>query len=206
MPQPLQPPDPTTPTMDPSPTSPSTAAGAAGSGKGSSAGRFTTDAGQPFNAEGAPPSRVPEPEAEETAELVLWDERRIRQLLTAQGAALHMLVAVDKASDEWVHTQADLEAIAPPLTAILNRYPATQAAAAAGDELALVVGLGGYVARSYRQRMRDLAALAEGEVDVPVSGVAADPLTAEQQAEWDAAAGVRIPDPDTEPAPIGGPR
>lgn len=202
-----QPPSPPpSPSPSPSPPPSPSPAPAAASGKGSSAGktagRFSVDPGPAFDAEHRPQT---EPVAEVEPEVVqLWDERRVRVLLGAKGAALHALVAVEKESTEWVYTQRDLEAIAPPLTAILNRYDATRAAAAAGDELAVAIGFFGYAGRSWRERQQALARLAAQE-PVPVTGVAAPREDAAQAAEFYAAQG-GIPDPDEEPAPIGGRR
>jgi hypothetical protein len=94
----------------------------------------------------------------------------VRFVLQAKGNALHALVGVGQ--QDWAYTDADLLAIAPPLTNILNRYPATRAAAAAGDELAVAVGFGGYVVRSWRERMAVLAALRE-QPEVPITGAPA---------------------------------
>jgi hypothetical protein len=55
-------------------------------------------------------------------------------------------------------TDEDLDRIAPPLTRILNRYDATRAAAVAGDEGLVIVGLGAYVGRNYTRRRRLIAA------------------------------------------------
>lgn len=86
-----------------------------------------------------------------------WTETRVRALLTAKGELVHGVLAVDKTSTEWCYTQGDLEAIAPSLTRILNRYDATRAAAASGDELVVAIGFAGYAARSYSERRAALA-------------------------------------------------
>jgi hypothetical protein len=104
-----------------------------------------------------------------------WEEQSVRSVLTAKGAALHTLIAVDKESDEWRYTETDLNAIAPPLTRILNRYDATRAAAGTADEIALIVGLSGYVGRSVRTRREDAARLTAAEPE-PVSGVVTEPI------------------------------
>lgn len=177
----------------------------AGSSTGSSAGRFAVDPGPAFDAGDRPqtePAPAPEPEAA-PADVDLWDERRVRALLTAKGAVLHGLVAVDKGSTEWSYTEADLAAIAPPLTAILNRYEPTRAAAHAGDELALVVGLAGYAGRSIRERREALAQLADVEPE-PITGVPAEHGPADDP-DWQRQHGAPIPDPDSEPAPLGRP-
>jgi hypothetical protein len=119
----------------------------------------------------------------------------VRALLTAQGVLVHGALAVDKASTEWKYTEADLGAIAPPLTRILNRYEPTRAAAGAGDELALGVGLLGYAARSISERRRALAELAEPDHEP-------DELAADA---GDATAAYVAPEPEPEPAVPGYP-
>lgn len=194
------------PSTSPSPSSSPREGGSAarGSSAGSSAGsRFPIDPGPAFDDGERPESpgpRVEEPE--QVAVVDLWDERRVRQLLTAQGMVLHGLVAVEKASTEWVHTARDLEAIAPPLTAILNRYEPTRAAAAAGDELALVVGVAGYATRSIRERRAAIAAL-EAQAPQPVTGVAADPGSGPEHDEaYLRQQGELGPDDDFDPPPL----
>lgn len=124
---------------------------------------------------------LPGPDAAELAAAVgglSWSEPRVRAILQAKGQALHGLIAVDPASDEWVYTSGDLTAIAPPLTRILNRYPATRAAAASGDELALVIGFAGYGMRSWSQRRAALQLLAAYQAEQPEPDYAA-PTVAE---------------------------
>lgn len=107
-----------------------------------------------------------------------WEEDSVRSILTAKGAAIHALAGV--AEEDWLYTEADLAAIAPPLTRILNRYPVTQAAAGAGDELAVVIAFGGYGMRSWAERKAMLDALADAE-EIPASGRAAEPGTGPDQ-------------------------
>lgn len=140
---------------------------------------FVADPGPAFDADAASELPPPEPAAILDVE---WDEQTVRGLLTAKGEVLHMALAVDKESDEWRYTRGDLTAIAPPLTRILNRYDATRAAAGTGDELALIIGLTGYVGRSIAERR---VALAHDRVDdgpEPITGVPADPITADD--DW----------------------
>lgn len=91
--------------------------------------------------------RTPPPDVE-------WTQRQVRSLLEVQGRATHAVVGVGE--QDWLHTEADLAAIAPPLTRILNRYPATAAAAAIGDEALLIAGVGGYAMRSWLERKQEL--------------------------------------------------
>lgn len=151
---PLEPPE-----MNPSPS----AAEASSTGSGAApASAFIGNPGPAFDAEAAARQPDPEPPAADIRAMPepapMWELDRVEQLLTAQGRAVHSLVGV--AHEDWVYTEGDLEAIAPPLTSILNRYPATRAAASAGDELALLIGLGGYVMRSWTERRFVLEELA----------------------------------------------
>ena len=98
----------------------------------------------------------------------------MRSILQTQGSILHQ--AAGAGGSDWLYTEAELGAIAPPLTRILNRYDATRAAAGTGDEIALVIGLSAYVGRSYQERRAALRLLEEVE-DEPITGVAAEPGT-----------------------------
>lgn len=147
-----------------------------GSGPGSSA-EFVADPGPAFDPEQAPDA----PELQLENELAVaeleegWREETIRSLLVTQGNVTHALLKVGpEDSETWKHTQDDLRAIAPPMCRILNRYDATRAAAAAGDEIALAAAVAAYGARNYTRRRRLLAAIAAQE-PVPITGVPADP-------------------------------
>lgn len=87
-----------------------------------------------------------------------WDPKVVRGLLENAGVGIHGLVG--KAQEDWVFTQKELGAISGPLTRILNRYPATAAAAAAGDEIAVLLGFGAYTARSLKERKAAVEAAA----------------------------------------------
>lgn len=140
-------------------------------------GGFIAQPGPEFDPRAAAEQPVDEPEPKETASDVKWDRQRVRYLLENAGTALHAVAAVDPLSDEWRMTQDDLTAITPPLTNILNRYTPTKAAAAAGDEAALAIGLGGYIFRSYVERKAALERLAQGnaaEAAAPVDQVVVD--------------------------------
>jgi hypothetical protein len=153
------------------------------------------DAGPTFDAGATPPpAAVPLDEPHPSAKVDLWTTDRIRTVLETQGAVVHGLVAVDSESLEWLYTEADLKAIAPPLTRILNRYDVTRAAAAASDELSVAVGLAGYAARSWSERQRALKARhADYE---PVTGAAPNGAV-----EFVDVEPVEFPD-ETEPAPL----
>jgi hypothetical protein len=163
--------------------------------------RLQVDAGPAFDAENRPAGDpAPEPTMLPVPDLLPeWQEGQVRLLLTAKGSALHAVLAVDSESEEWAYTEADLEAIAPPLTNILNRYEPTRAAAGAGDELAVAIGFGGYAARSWRERMAAIERLqAEREEQlIPLAG------------DWrpgDDEPAASVPDDDLPPAPLGGRR
>ncbi len=149
----------------------------------SSAASFVGDPGPDFEPgteyarEGFAP---PEPGAEIAGPApveLAWEEDSVRSILTAKGSAIHALAGV--AEQDWLYTEADLMAIAPPLTRILNRYPVTQAAAGAGDELAVVIAFGGYGMRSYTERKAVLEDQEQAE-ELPSSGRAAEPGTGPQ--------------------------
>lgn len=142
------------------------------SGRASQTGDvFVADPGPAFQ-----PGDAPEPE-QPAAELHAlpepapeWMEDTVRGLLSTKGELLHALVGV--ADEDWRYTEVDLQAIAPPLTRILNRYPATAAAAAFGDPMLLAVAMSAYGIRSARERSEMLQAIAE-EPDQPITGVPA---------------------------------
>lgn len=170
---------PTDPTPDPPESGNANPAAAAASstaspeGSPTSAAAFVADPGPAFDADAA--ADLPAPEPAPAPLDVEWDEATVKGLLTAQGEVLHMAIAADKDSDEWRYTRGDLSAIAPPLTRILNRHDVTRAAAGTGDELALIIGLTGYVGRSIAERRVALAQHAEDEGPQPITGIAAEP-------------------------------
>lgn len=140
----------------------------------SDADEFVDDAGPEFDPKLSPepPELELDPEFSDVdPEDLGWDEKQIKELLTTQGNGTNWLLRLDVDDDTWKHTQDDLAAIAPPLTRILNRFDATRAAAAAGDELALGTALFNYGARNVTQRRRLIKRMAA--IEEPVSGVAA---------------------------------
>lgn len=138
-------------------------------------GEFLSDPGPAFDPKNAPESPALEPEPALAAELEGWQESTIRSLLKTQGNVTHHFLKVgDDDTESWKQTEDDLAAMAPPLTRILNRYDATRAAAAAGDEIALAAALTAYGARNYTRRRRLLMALQDAG-PVPITGVPADP-------------------------------
>lgn len=146
---------------------------------------FIADPGPAFDPERAPAAPAVDVDEEPPAGEDEWDVARVRELLELQGEVTHAALAVG-ADDEttWIHTERDLRAIAPPLTRILNRYDATRAAAAAGDELLLAAALGRYGIRNFKTRRRLIAHEAL-QGPVPVTGVTAEPDTGpEADEEW----------------------
>lgn len=165
---------------------PPAASSAASSTASRTASPLVGDAGPAFDPSSA---QAPEPQAELHAlpELEGWEQDVVEGLLTAQGSAAHALAGIGE--QDWVYTEHDLAAIAPPLTRILNRYPATRAAAGTGDELAVMIGLGGYVTRSYVERRSVLMARAMEEevpiVEMPDRGGNAPSSVEPEEIEWD---------------------
>lgn len=119
---------------------------------------FIADAGPAFDAERAAQEPGPEPlEAEAQLDLEGWEEEVVESLLGVKGRMLHTAVGV--AEQDWIYTELDLAAIAPPLTRILNRYPAVRAYAAYGDPIVLITATAAYATRSLGERRQVLAAL-----------------------------------------------
>ena len=85
-----------------------------------------------------------------------WDPKVIRSILETSGQALHSVAG--KGDQDWLFIERELRAIAPPFARILSRYPTTAAAAAAGDEVAVIIGFSGYTLRSIRERKEAIAA------------------------------------------------
>lgn len=142
-------------------TSSNGAASSAASRQGSSP--FVGNPGPAFDPKRAAdaPAPVLEPAVDVRPLDIEWEEQTVRSILTAKGRLLHTAVGV--AERDWEYTDADLAAIAPPMTRILNRYEPTRAAAAAGDELAVGIGFTGYFLRSWSERRAAIAARDAGE-------------------------------------------
>lgn len=184
---PTNPPSPQPPS--PSDPPPIAAAASGGSSTGSAKASqptegFISDPGPGFvpGADDTPPLEAP-PELHAVPALIPeWDEDTVGTLLTAKGELLHGAIGVN--DNDWRYTQADLGAIAPPLTRILNRYDATRALAAAGDEALLAAAVVRYGARNVTKRRRLLAARAADEPR-PVTGTPAPEDTGpEADPQW----------------------
>jgi hypothetical protein len=78
----------------------------------------------------------------------------ISGLLGVQGRALHAGIGV--AEQDWVYTEADLAAIAPPLTRICNRYEPVRRYAAHADPVMVLMGVGATITRSMLERRQVL--------------------------------------------------
>ncbi len=161
------------PPQSPSPQSQSPPQSERAFGPDFSASEFLEDPGPAFDPDQAPEA----PELEEEGEVLRaedgWKEDTIKDLLLTQGNVTNYLLRLGDDDDTWKQTEEDLRAISRPLTRILNRYDATRAAAAAGDEIALGAAITAYGTRNYARRRRILAAIAAQE-PAPITGVPAD--------------------------------
>ena len=140
---------------------------------------LTVEPGRPFSPKGADRSRTDAESVETLPPVppepmlpVFVGEEQVRGFLVAQGAAVHGLVAVEPDSNEWVYLESDLEAIAPPLTRIINRFPMVAATFARfGDWPALGMGALGYVGRSLEERSTDKARQLAKVEDEPTTDI-----------------------------------
>lgn len=90
---------------------------------------------------------------------VAWDPNVVKSILEAVGQTTHTIAG--KGDQDWIFIERELRAIAPPLARILSRYSATAAGAAAGDEIAVILGLSGYTMRSIKERKEAMEVAAE---------------------------------------------
>lgn len=181
------------PTTDPPPTNPSPSPPPAGAGStDSSRGSATAPSGFVSDPGDFDPGRAAErgdaldaePKPEGFGEVdgfgplvddPLWDEAGVRNWLVAQGALVHSFAGVT--DDDWHYTEAELTAIAGPVSRILNRYDATRALAGVSDEGAAAMGFGAYAGRNWNLRRQVIAARRAAAAEQPASGVAAEPGT-----------------------------
>lgn len=138
---------------------------------------FIADAGPAFDPEAAAAEAPPTPPpfaAEQLLELE-WEEDAIKGLLGLQGRVLHAAIGVSE--QDWTYTDLDLQAIAPPLTRICNRYEPIRQYARHADPVALATGLAAYATRSLLERRRELeeAAPAPDTEPIPPAGEAPVP-------------------------------
>jgi hypothetical protein len=117
----------------------------------------------------------PAPPDERAAEMLeQWEEEVIKSLLGVQGRVLHAAIGVSE--QDWVHTDVDLAAIAPPLTRICNRYEPVRRYARHADPVTLLTGLAAYATRSLLERRDVLAALAEDADTMPIAPAEESPV------------------------------
>ena len=88
-------------------------------------------------------------------------------MLGIQGRLLHAAVGV--AEEDWIHTDVDLQAIAPPLARIFNRYEPIRRYAGHADPLMLAIAFGSYGTRSLLERRQVLAAVEPEEDTQPIA-------------------------------------
>lgn len=160
---------------------------------------FIADAGPQFDPEAAPAPPPPPPVDAPLEQLAEWEETAIRSLLGVKGRVLH--AAAGAAEQDWLYTELDLDAIAPPLTRIANRYEPVRRYAGFSDPVMVFIGMAGYATRSLVEA-RQAREAAEGDGGTrPIPPAAEAPATAEP------------PRPDTPPrqaasmpsAPAGAP-
>lgn len=134
-----------------------------------SSDELVADPGPRFDPEAEPEwgQLPPAPEPEAQAEVEEWDPEVIKSILATQGRLLHFALGVTE--QDWIYTEADLAAIAPPMRRILNRYDPTRELAKHGDPIALALAFGGgYVGRSLMERKEALKAQAPPETETPI--------------------------------------
>jgi hypothetical protein len=86
-----------------------------------------------------------------------WTPERAGAIVRAGGFLLHTADGLSRepgGEELWRATEADVEAIAPPLARILNRYEPARRLAGVSDETELAIGLMGYARRNLAERGR----------------------------------------------------
>jgi hypothetical protein len=158
----------------PSPAGAEDSSAASSTGSPASGSPFVADAGRPFDPRQAPagPELPPSPAEAEMVLAIEWEEEQVRRWLLLQGELGHTFVGA--AENDWRYTEADLKAIAGPLSRILNRYDTTRAAAAYSDPASVIFGFSMYTVRSVGEARKARAELREQE-EVPITGAAAPP-------------------------------
>ena len=103
------------------------------------------------------PRELDDPYDATPPEPIEWTSERTGAIVRAGGFLLHN---ADSLSSEaggeqlWRATEADVDAIAPPLARILNRYTPARRLAGVSDEAELAFGLFGYAKRNLAERGR----------------------------------------------------
>lgn len=124
-----------------------------------------------------PPAPPPPP--------ILWDDEKLRPILTGIGYALHSLDPVassPNAPELWKLTEDDAAAMAAPLARIANRYDTVRQVAGYSDELSIAVAAGPYIKRNLAERGRAKALDRQAEQQTP-HGSRYEPDTPEP-AQW----------------------
>jgi hypothetical protein len=99
-----------------------------------------------------------------------WTPERAGAVVRGGAFLLHQAdpLAHEEGGDElWRTTDADVDAIGPPLARILNRYAPARQLAGASDEVELALALGGYAKRNMALRGRLVRAKRQREEDQP---------------------------------------
>jgi hypothetical protein len=102
------------------------------------------------------PDYEPEP-----AELLEWTPERAGAIVRAGGFVLHTADGMSRepeGGELWRATEADVDAIAPPLSRILNRYAPARRLAGVTDEFELAVGVMAYARENLAERGRIVTA------------------------------------------------
>jgi hypothetical protein len=102
-----------------------------------------------------------------------WSPERGGAIVRAGGFLLHTAdgMAREPGGDElWRATEADVDAIAPPLARILNRYEPARRLAGVSDETELAIGLMGYARRNLAERGRLVTAKRQAATAAPADG------------------------------------
>lgn len=73
---------------------------------------------------------------------------QVKALVMGAGLMLGMAIGDDDVPEHWRFTDAELAALVPPLTAMINRRPALQRAVRRGDEFTIALVLAGYAGRN----------------------------------------------------------
>lgn len=119
--------------------------------------------GQPAQLGGETAYEPPAPE------LIEWTPERAGAIVRAGGFLLHNADSIaqePEALELWRATEADVEAIGPPLARILNRYAPARRLAGVSDEAELAFGLMAYARRNLATRGRAVQAKKEREAAV----------------------------------------
>jgi hypothetical protein len=107
----------------------------------------------------APPPEVRPPDPGRPPEIVdedvpQVDETVVRTMLRAVGGGLGYSLGDEDVPEHWRFTERELDDLTPPLTRIVNRNAKLRRAVIRGDEMAVMVAVGGYMGRNMSDGMR----------------------------------------------------